>query len=261
MCRLLAVAAREKLQPDEFLTALASAARHDPYLGSGGSHGDGWGMAAVSCGELLLYKSGKPMWEDAGVSVLQQLLRSPLAMVAHVRKASHGMPRGVGAAHPFAVNLGDGGLLVVAQNGGLEVDRVLRLIGRKVSRENVDSYLYAVALAERLEETGDLAVALEELHRELEEQQVVTGMANIAALLLRRAGGSWSAQLGAVKHVVDRRLATYGELCALKNPDLFVATSITVAENLPSELRLKPLEGNMVLVVDGESLEVESRPL
>jgi predicted glutamine amidotransferase len=266
MCRLLALVAREDAQPGRFLEALKSAAEHDPYLPSGGSHRDGWGLAAVSLeeasgGELLLYKSGRPMWEDSNVSVLQQLLRSPLAMIAHVRKASSGMPRGVGAAHPFAVNLGDGGLLVVAQNGTISVDGLLRMIKRKVEPGNVDSYLYAVALAERLEEAGDLAVALEELHGELEEQRAVIRMANTVVLLLRRTGNGWSAEVGVVKHVVDRGAARYGELYVLRSQGLFAAASITVAENLRGGLQLEPLEGNSVLVVDAGSLEVRLSPL
>jgi len=261
MCRLLALVAREGLQLDGFLTALVSAAKHDPYLGLGGSHGDGWGIAAVSGGELLLYKSGKPIWEGASLGVLQQLLRSPLAMIAHVRRASFGMPSGVGAAHPFPVNLSDGGLLVVAQNGTLNVSRALKLIGRKMPPDNVDSYLYAVALAERLEEAGSLAEALESLHRELEEQQAVKNLANTVVLLLRRADDSWDAQVGVVKHVVDEASFKYGELYALESPGLFAAASITVAENLDCGLQLKPLGGNTVIVVDEKSLQVSRRSL
>jgi len=270
VCRLLALLAKEDLHLDLFLSALKSAAKHDRHLDSGGSHGDGWGIAAVSGSGLLLYKSGKPMWEDVAVNTLQQLLRSPLAMIAHARRVSFGMPRGVGAAHPFPVNLGDGGLLVVAQNGVLNVNRLLKVIERKMSPGNVDSYLYSVALAERLERTGSLAAALESLHRELEEEQVVTKMANTVVLLLRRAddsrsaqvraGNSWGAQVGVVKHVVDEGSAVYGELYKLESPGFFVAASITVAENLGGELPLEPLEGNAVIVVD-ENLQVSHRPL
>jgi predicted glutamine amidotransferase len=256
MCRLLALVAREDAQPGRFLEALKSAAKRDRYLPLGGSHRDGWGLAAVSLeeasgGELLLYKSGRPMWEDSNVSVLQQLLKSPLAMIAHARKASSGMPRGVGAAHPFAVNLGDGGLLLVAQNGTVSVDGLLGMIKRKVEPGNVDSYLYAVALA----------AALEELHRELEKRRAVMRMANTVVLLLRRRGNGWSAEVGVVKHVVDEGLSRYGELHVLSSPGLFAAASITVAENLRGGLQLEPLEGNSVLVVDAGSLEVRLSPL
>jgi len=262
MCRMVALAAKGSFDARTWLRALAEAALDDPFLRelsrSNVSHDDGWGLAALSGDRLLHYRSATPIWRDGALDALAGLLAAPVALVAHARKASRGMPRGVGAAHPFSLDTRDGGVLFVAQNGGVAVDKLAGAIRAKPLPDSVDSFIYSVALAERLE-GASLGKALAELHRELEELGAVGGMANTFALLVKREGGTWRAKLGVVRHVVREDLREYGEIFVLSAPDAFAAASSTVALKL--RLRMEPLGGNAVLTLDPGSWRLTRSPL
>lgn len=263
MCRMVAVASARALNARLWLRSLAEAAANDPLLQklSGElSHGDGWGLAALSGDRLLHYRTARPMWEDGLLDALAAAIEAPLALVAHARKASKGTPLGVGAAHPFPLDTRSGGVLFVAQNGGVDVERVAPTIRGKPALDSVDSFVYAVALAEQLE-GASLGEALVELHRRLEELGAVKGMANTFALLVEREGGSWRAELGVVRHVVRERLAEYGELFVASGPGFFAAVSSTVAGKLPIEIEVEPLGRNEVLTFELESGRLARHPL
>ena len=261
MCRMVALAVRGDFDARAWLRALAEAASDDPYLrklSRDATHGDGWGLAALSGNRLLHYRSATPIWEDGALDVLAGLLSAPLVAVVHARKASRGMPLGVGAAHPFPLDTGDGGMLFVAQNGGVAVEELAGMVEAKPLLDSVDSFVYSVALAERLE-GASLGEALAELHRELEERGAVRGMANTFALLVKRGGGGWKAELGVVRHVVRRELEEYGEVFLLDAPGLFAAASSTVALRLRLEMR--PLGENSVVTLDPGGWRVTRVPL
>ncbi len=262
MCRMVALAARGDFDARVWLRALAEAASNDPLLqklsSRDASHNDGWGLAALTGNRLLHYRSAAPIWEDAALETLASLLAAPVVLIAHARKASRGTPRGVGAAHPFPLDTGDGGVLFVAQNGGVAVEELAGMVKAKPLLDSVDSFVYSVALAERLE-GASLGEALAELHRGLEERGAVRGMANTFALLVKREGGEWKAELGVVRHVVRRELEEYGEVFLLDAPGLFAAASSTVALRLRLEMR--PLGENSVVTLDPGDWRVTRVPL
>ncbi|MEM1567279.1 MAG: class II glutamine amidotransferase [Thermofilaceae archaeon] len=248
MCRLLALASSEPVDALAWLGALRRAAEYDPLLerlAGTAEHGDGWGLAALAGGRLIHYRSPTPIWSDPLVETLATSISSPVALVAHARKASTGMPLGVGAAHPFALHLGNGGVVFVAQNGGVDIGRTLELFGPVASPSNVDSFVYAAALARLLEESGSLKRALIELHRGLERGGAVRGMANTVALLVERRGELWEAEIGVVRHVVREQLLEYGEIYLLERDGLAAAVSSTLRWILEEEM--EPVGRNTVL--------------
>ena len=253
MCRLFALAALEAVNVMEWLKALKWAAERDPLLekltGSP-QHGDGWGLAALSADRLIHYRSPVPIWADPLLEVVASTLSFPVAVVAHARKASAGMPLGAAAAHPFAVPLRDGSVLFVSQNGALDVERLLKAVGPVASPDNVDSFIYSLALARYVEGKGDLGAALAELHSDLEGAGCVKGMANTAALLVRRSGGELRAEVGAVRHVVSDRLRAYGELYVVEGERFVAAFSSTLARTLPTDVWGEPLGENVALCAE-----------
>jgi len=262
LCRLLALAGLG-FAPREWLAALRDVARRDPALEREGaenpSHGDGWGLAAFSRGgggplegeaSIFHYRSSLPAWEDSKLELAAELVSAPALLIAHVRRASRGTPLGVGAAHPFALHVGrDGGALFVAQNGEVAVEKVPGVAGRVKPGEVVDTFAYAVALADLVEEGGDLFSALSELHRALTSSGGVKRMANTAALLVRREGSRWSAQLGVVRHIADESAERYGELYLHRGEGFTAVASSSLAERM-SGLLWEPFRRNAVYVLE-----------
>ncbi|MCS7104892.1 MAG: class II glutamine amidotransferase [Thermofilaceae archaeon] len=257
------MAARELYDAKEWFTALRKAAQNDPTMPKGrseASHKDGWGTAAFTQNRLIFYKSPSCIWNDCMANVIAENLKPPMAVVAHARKASKGMPLGVGAAHPFALHLRSGEILFVAQNGGVNIEKTQELCKKKPGDNNVDSFVYSVALAEIVEEKG-LKDALTELHRELENREAIRHMANTASLLVEKRESSWSFELGVVRHVLDETLLEYGELYWLRDDNLFAVASSTLARLLGDRFKMKPMERNEVIVVKAEDLSYECSPL
>lgn len=263
MCRLLALAG-SGFAAQVWLDALRRVARRDPVLESMGrrdpSHGDGWGVAALlgsgPAGQvgLIHYRSSQPIWEDSALEPVASLVSAPALLVAHARKASEGMPRGVGAAHPFPLHTSDGGSLFVAQNGEVTVERIPAVPDSAKAGGLVDSFVYALALAKLLEDGYDLLGALSELHRALARRGGVRRMANTAALLVRRAGSQWSAQLGVVRHLADSGIERYGELyiCRERGFTAVASSSLAVAMDC---MGWEAVGGNAVGVLGLERLE------
>lgn len=262
MCRLLAIASSEPVDALAWIDALRRVAERDPLLESltgVAEHGDGWGLAALTAGRILHYRSPTPIWLDPLLEAVVATISFPMALVAHARKASRGMPHGVGATHPFALHLRNGGVLFVAQNGGVSIDKLLELFGPVASLSNVDSFVYAAALVKLLEECGELGRALVELHRGLEEGGAVRGMANTAALLVVRRDGEWVAEVGVARHIIDYRLREYGEIYLVERDGLVAAASSTLRWKLREEA--SPLGRNAVLTAQPGSSRFERRPL
>lgn len=262
MCRFFALAARELFDVKEWFTALRKAAQSDPTMPKGwlgASHKDGWGIAAFTQNSLILYKSPSGIWNDCMVNVIAENLKPPMAVVAHARKASKGMPLGVGAAHPFALHLRNGGILFVAQNGGVDIEKTLELCKNKPDVNNVDSFVYSVALAEIVEEKG-LKNALVELHKELENRGAIPHMANTATLLVEKRESSWSVELGLVRHVLDETLLEYGELYWLRDDNFFTVASSALARVLSDRFKMKPIERNEVIIVKTDDISYERSP-
>lgn len=262
VCRMVALSARSDPNIRFWLRALAEAASNDPFLQKlsrhDASHGDGWGLAALSRERLLHYRSAVPIWMDSALETLAGLLAAPVVLLAHARKASRGTPLGVGAAHPFPLDTRDGGVLFVAQNGGVAVDKLASMIKGAPLLDNVDSFVYSVALAEKLE-GASLGEALAELHKELEEREAVEGMANTFALLLKREQGAWKAELGVVRHIARESLREYGEVFVTSGQDVFAAVSSTLALKL--QLKTEPVRENSVILYDVESGRLTRLPL
>lgn len=263
MCRLLALAG-SGFAAQTWLDTLKRVARRDPVLESLGrrdpSHGDGWGLAALlgsgAAGQaaLLHYRSSQPIWEDGALEPLASFVRAPALLVAHARRASEGMPRGVGAAHPFALHMSDGGSLFVAQNGEVAVERIPAVPDSAKGGGLVDSFVYALALAKLLEGGHDLLEALSELHRDLARRGGVRRMANTAALLVRRVGSQWSAQLGVVRHLADSGVERYGELYVYRGGGFTAVVSSSLAVAMDG-LDWEAVGGNAVGVIELERLE------
>jgi len=250
VCRLFAIAASSAFDPLLWLDALRRAAEHDPFLeklGREPRHGDGWGVAALAADRILYYKSATPIWTDPLLESVAAAISFPAAVVAHARKASAGMPLGVGAAHPYALSLSDGSALFVAQNGGVDVEALARLLGRSLPPGNVDTFVYSLALSSHLEQYGELRDALTELHAQLERMGAVRGMANTAVLLVRRLGAGWTAEVGVVRHVTDPALREYGEIYVVEREGFVAASSITLRRTLREELWMEPVGENAVL--------------
>lgn len=254
MCRMVALAVRGDFDARAWLRALAEAASNDPLLqklsSRDASHNDGWGLAALTGNRLLHYRSAAPIWEDAALETLASLLAAPVVLIAHARKASRGTPLGVGAAHPFPLDTRDGGVLFVAQNGGVAVDKLAGLIEEKPLLDSVDSFVYSVALAERLGRAS-LGEALAELHRDLEKLGAIKGIANTLVLLVKREQGAWKAELAVVRHIVKESLREYGEIFVTDRSGFFAAVSSTLVLNL--QARMDPIRENLVIVIDPES--------
>lgn len=262
MCRLFALASSEPVEVLTWLDALRKAAERDPLFPNPRgctSHGDGWGLAALAADRLIHYRSPLPIWSDPLLEAAAAAITFPVALVAHARKASLGMPLGVGAAHPFALHLKSGGILFVAQNGSVDIVRTLELFGPVASPDNVDSFIYAAALARLLDEQGELGRALLELHRELQRVGAVRGMANTAALLVERENEEWSAEIGVVRHVIDSQRLKYGELYVVEREGLIAAASSTLRWMLKEEAN--SLNGNAVLTGAPGSSMFERTPL
>jgi len=262
MCRMVALSARGSFDARPWLRALAEAAFDDPLLRElsrgDASHSDGWGLAALSGDRLLHYRSAAPIWVDGALDALAGLLAAPVALVAHARKASAGTPLGVGAAHPFPLDTRDGGVLFVAQNGGVAVIKLAGLIEEKPLLDSVDTFVYSVALAERLKRAG-LAEVLAELHRDLEKLGAIRGMANTFVLLVKRERGSWKAELAVVRHIVRESLREYGEVFVANRPGFFAAVSSTLALKL--QTGMDPIRENSVIAIDPESERSARLPL
>lgn len=260
MCRLLAVAGLG-FAPRDWLVVLREVARRDPALEQLGvedpSHGDGWGLAAFSTGgyagdeaSVLHYRSSLPAWEDEKLELAARLVGVPAILVAHARRASPNTPRGVGAAHPFALHLSrSGGTLFVAQNGEVVVGKIHGAPRDLKPGEVVDTFAYAVELASLLEEKQDLFSALVELHRKLAGCGRVKRMANTVALLVARRGSCWSAHLGVVRHIVDSKLAQYGELYVHEGESFTAVVSSSLAERM-SGLSWRPFGRDAVHVLE-----------
>jgi len=259
---MVALAAREHFDARFWLRALAEAAADDPLLQKlsrrDSSHGDGWGLAAFLGDRLLHYKSATPIWEDRALDALASLLAAPVVLVAHARKASRGTPLGVGAAHPFPLDTRDGGVLFVAQNGGVAVDKLAGLVEEKPLLDSVDTFVYSVALAERLKRAS-LGEALAELHRDLEKLEAIRGMANTFVLLVKREQGAWKAELAVVRHIVKEALKEYGEVFVTNRPGFFAAVSSTLALKL--QAGVDPIRENSVIMIDPESERLTRLPL
>lgn len=263
MCRLFALASAEAFDPLAWLDALRAAARHDPLLerlAGTPRHGDGWGIAALSAGRLIHYRSPTPIWTDPLLEDIAATLSPPAAIVAHARRAST-PPLGVGAAHPYVLHLRDGGLLFVAQNGGVHIGKTLELAGPVASPDNVDSFVYAAALAKYVEGFKELKAALAKLHRELERSEAVRRMANTVALLVKRGLDEWTAEIGVVRHTVDRGLGEYGELYVTERENFLAAISSSLKRAMKENLWLEPLGENAVLTAKPGDFKFERTPL
>jgi len=262
VCRMIALSAGGISDINFWLHALAEAASNDPFLqklsGYDALHNNGWGLAALSGNRLLHYRSATPMWEDNALDALAGLLEAPVVLVAHARKASVGTPLGVGAAHPFPLDTRDGGVLFVAQNGGVAVDKLAGLIEEKPLLDSVDTFVYSVALAERLKRAS-LVEALAELHKDLEKLGAIRGMANTFVLLVKRKQGSWKAELAVVRHIVKESLREYGEVFVTNRPGFFAAVSSTLVLKLQSGM--DPIRENSVIIIDPESERFTRLPL
>lgn len=129
--------------PIDLSKALKLAAKYDPYKPpSGGQHGDGWGFVAASPHGYILYKSGRPAWEDPTPVPMRE------AVLAHARAASPGEPTGPQHAHPYAVETQDGRVIFVAHNGSVDKAAMGHGLGLDPSAYT-DSYVLAKFLAKR----------------------------------------------------------------------------------------------------------------
>lgn len=137
MCRLLAVASLKRTFINPWFKYLLQTAKYDRLAKY--SHGDGWGLAAVSGNSVLFYKTAEKIWRDRSTKALVKQLTPPLAVIFHVRKASENMPLGTAAAHPYSINLSNNGVLFVEQNGGVAMDILEHILNRKLEGV-VDSY-------------------------------------------------------------------------------------------------------------------------
>lgn len=127
------------------ISALSEASLHDRYAPfNDKSHGDGWGFSVfLKSGDLLLYKSVKPIWLDEGgrnraLAFLSKLKGEALSAIFHARRASPNTPKEVLDVHPFVVRFKDSGLFSFAHNGSFRVD----VLGYSHLTRS-DSYIYA----------------------------------------------------------------------------------------------------------------------
>ena len=268
MCRLLALASVRGISPVEWFDALAEGSRRDylaeEYYGFK-SHDEGWGYALALINSdlrLLHYRTSVPMWEDRARLLPSELAQSPFALIAHTRKSSKGMPRGGLAAHPYSVSLGNGGVVYVAQNGGIDREASASLLKRCVDVGRVvDSYIYALLLAERLEEMS-MVDALENLQYELAELGALRRITNTIALYVEPSDAGSRVELGVVRSITSLReeVIRYGELYAhFDDRGIVVASSTIAGVALKQGLspKLSPLARNLVLTASLLSRGVE----
>ncbi|ABL88169.1 conserved hypothetical protein [Pyrobaculum islandicum DSM 4184] len=129
--------------PLDLSAALKLAAKYDPYKqDEKKQHGDGWGFVAASATDFIHYKSGRPAWEDPVVVPMKE------AVLAHVRAASLGEPKGPAHAHPYLVYTPDGRILFVAHNGSVDKNAMAAEISVDPSLYT-DSYILALFIARR----------------------------------------------------------------------------------------------------------------
>lgn len=199
MCRFAVFATRNYGLVLSVLASLVEASRFDFIADREWgfkSHGDGWGYSvAVFKGRWFssTYKTRSPIWYD-DMGFLRSLVEGAdlVLGLVHTRKASSGMPVDTFSAHPYTVQVEDGSLLHVAQNGGIDRDRAVEeFLGNEVKFDVsrvTDTFVYALLIAREYDGTSGsppkrLLNALIRLHRRLNESSVRKSCLNTAVLL------------------------------------------------------------------------------
>ncbi|MGC9071077.1 MAG: class II glutamine amidotransferase [Acidilobus sp.] len=135
----------------ELAGCLSDAAENDLEGGVRLQHGDGWGLAVLTEDGLIIYRSGRPIYEERP-DVLSLLRGKRTLVIIHARLASEKSKVGPQYSHPYLATSMDGSLTyILAHNGSVRkrplVDDEDLLPPGLTSDEYVDSELIALYLA------------------------------------------------------------------------------------------------------------------
>jgi len=158
MCRMVGIVFRREF-PMEALKDLRDVAKYglipdEPIPG----HRDGWGIVSFrNGGPLYIGRSSRPISNDNSFdSALQDVLKveAPNILIAHARALSNGAAT-IPNTHPFVM---DG--IVLCHNGTV---RDIKFKPRHPVKGETDTELLLARLADRVEDTGDLADSIKSL--------------------------------------------------------------------------------------------------
>jgi len=158
MCRMVGIVFRREL-PMEALLDLRDVARtglipDEPVPG----HRDGWGIVSFRNGApLYIGRSSRPVFNDDSFdSALRDVLKveAPNILIAHARALSSGAAT-IPNTHPFVM---DG--IVLCHNGTV---RNIKFEPRHPVKGETDTELLLARLADKVEESGDLAGSIKNL--------------------------------------------------------------------------------------------------
>lgn len=156
MCRHLAYLGEPRtlaellLDPPHALVRQSWAPRRQRH-GTVNADGFGVGWYDPSCPQPARVRHAVPMWTEASFGSLAQVVRSGCVLAA-VRSATAGGPRGVEACAPFLLPAPDGGVLL-SHNGRLPVEAVAPLVSSAALAHfgaTVDSAFLACLVLDRL---------------------------------------------------------------------------------------------------------------
>ncbi len=149
MCELFAMSAR---YPTTIQLSLAELARHG---GQTGPHRDGWGVAFQQGGDALVLREAAAASESQWVGLLKSSDVRSHAVLAHIRRATHG-ERLLRNTQPFSRELG-GRMHLFAHNGTVAtIERDARFLSRRFRRiGDTDSEQAFCALLDRIASRWD----------------------------------------------------------------------------------------------------------
>ena len=256
-CRLAAYNSHSEAFTSDIFSALTYSAKNDPYAKplDFSSHGDGWGYSILTYNQgftsIHFYKTLTPVWRDRH--------KPPLTVkrsigVLHARKASRGMPISAAETHPYTVELQDGTLLFIAQNGGVKKEPIIRILeemGQKhldphaISDTHLLAKLLATIHGEKRE--TNLVELLREAWKLLEDVEAAGRCMNTAALALHPNDEAQLAIMRYIREDADEPLFRYCELYKVRDGPSKAVVSSTLADVLSQKYSTAPLGKNTIL--------------
>ncbi len=174
----------------ELIYALVSSAGFDPLMRSRFKrHGDGWGYVLYTGERLSFGKCELPIYRDVprALEIIPKMTALRMMLVMHARAAGKGQPLGLGAAHPFMGEVGEGGLLFLAHNGSVKKDELAKHLGLS---SLTDLYPDSYFLFKALQKYEDPASGLPDLFEFLSERGWAGRGSNVIAIWLRPDGAA-----------------------------------------------------------------------
>ncbi|WP_218258186.1 class II glutamine amidotransferase [Saccharolobus shibatae] len=143
MCRMLAYNGDDKEHLRRLTNCLVKASLNDPLANE--THGDGWGIVAITSNNLIHYRSHLPIFKDENLEKILNLLDGEMKVIIHARQASDKKLVSPYYSHPYLESTPKS-TLFLAHNGTVDKYKLGSMLGIDLTHM-VDSELVAKYLA------------------------------------------------------------------------------------------------------------------